>query len=76
MAAAGAFFAALVIAVPNGFSATANTERSPLANSRVAATQHRDGVPFTGFDLALILGGGTALIAAGAGLRRAALKRT
>jgi len=72
----GAILAALAVAVPSGVSATGETERAALANNRVVATQHRNGVPFTALDLVLIVGGGGGLIAAGAGLRRAAVKRT
>jgi hypothetical protein len=75
-AGVGAIAAALAVTVPNGYSATAGLEGNALGSPHVAAAQHRNGVPFTGLDLALILGGGGGLIAAGAGLRRAAPKRT
>jgi hypothetical protein len=75
VAAVGALLAALAVLVPSGFSASAKTERGAFANNRVVSTQHRHGVPFTALDLALIVGGGGGLIAAGAGLRRAAVKR-
>ncbi len=71
-----AISAALLIVVPSGLSAGPSAEQVALGHTRVAAVQHRNGVPFTAFDLALIVGGGGGLIAAGAGLRRAALKRT
>jgi hypothetical protein len=71
----GAFVAAVVCAVPNGAAATGTGERGALGHTGVATTQQRTAVPFTGLDLALILGGGSGLLAAGAGLRRAAAKR-
>ena len=71
----GAFVAALLFAVPNGAAATGTGERGALGRPGVAATEQRTSVPFTGLDLALILGGGSGLLAAGAGLRRAAAKR-
>ena len=74
-AAVGAILVALAVPVPTGASATGKTERRALANNHAVATQHRTGVPFTALDLALIAGGGGGLIAAGAGLRRAAVKR-
>ena len=75
-AAMGAILAALAVAVPSGVSATGKTERGALPNNRVVATHDRNKVPFTALDLALIVGGGGGLIAAGAGLRRVAVKRT
>jgi hypothetical protein len=75
VAAVGALLAALAVVVPSGVSAPAKTERGAFANNRVVAEQHRNGVPFTALDVALIVGGGGGLIAAGAGLRRAAVKK-
>jgi hypothetical protein len=75
MAIMGAFLAALVCAVPSGVAATETGERGALGHTQVATTEQRTAVPFTGLDLALILGGGSGLLAAGAGLRRAAAKR-
>jgi hypothetical protein len=64
-----AFLAALAFGVPGG---RAEPERS--AGDALAAKKH-ETVPFTGLDVALIVGGGAGLITAGAGVRRAAARK-
>lgn len=52
--------------------AAAETASAPVA---VIVEEHERRVPFTSLDLALLFAGGTGLIAAGAGVRRAARTR-
>ncbi|HKG19477.1 MAG TPA: hypothetical protein VKB00_07045 [Candidatus Limnocylindrales bacterium] len=64
-----AIVAALSLGVPGG---SAEPERT--AGDALAAKEH-ETVPFTGLDVALIVGGGAGLITAGVGVRRAAARK-
>ena len=69
LSAVSTIFASLVIGVPGGLSATPDGASATLSQAAPAGAPHRPGIPFTGLDLALIVGGGSGLIAVGAGLR-------
>ena len=72
----GSLVAALVLTAPSSFAASRGAERTAMPPDRPAATPRQEQIPFTALDLALIIGGGSGLLAVGAAVRRAATDRT
>jgi len=71
----GGAFAALSFAAPGAGAVTTADDGASIAKRPVVAARAHEGVPFTGFDLLLIAGGGGLVLGAGEALRRAAANR-